>query len=73
MLCSMITHCSYYPHLDCLDPCQQGIAHPQFADGDDGHQLQRVDANKLNKQPQTADKNCASSLEVGCRSNNLSP
>jgi hypothetical protein len=38
-----------------------------------GLQLWRVAANKLNKQPQTADKECASSLEVGCDSNSLSP
>jgi hypothetical protein len=34
-------------------PCHHGMAHPQFADGEDGLQLWRVDANKLNKQPQT--------------------
>jgi hypothetical protein len=49
------------------------MAHPQFADGEDGFQLWRVDANKLNKELQTANKECASSLEVGCGSNNLSP
>jgi hypothetical protein len=54
-------------------PCHHGMAHPQFADGEDGLQLWRVAADKLNKQPQTVDKECASSLEVGCGSNNLSP
>jgi hypothetical protein len=49
------------------------MAHPQFADGVNGLQLWRVAANKFSKQPQTADKECASSLEVGCGSNNLSP
>jgi hypothetical protein len=46
-------------------PCHHGMAHPQFADGEDGLQLWSVAANKFNKQPQTADKECASSLEVG--------
>jgi hypothetical protein len=54
-------------------PCHHGMMHLQFADGGDGLQLSRVAANKLNKQPQTADKECASSLEVGCGSNNLPP
>jgi hypothetical protein len=54
-------------------PCHHGMVHPQFADGEDGLQLWRVAANKLNKQPQTADKESASSLEVGCGSNNLLP
>jgi hypothetical protein len=77
MLCSMIIHCSYYPHLllgphVMWVPCHHGMAHPQLAD-EDGLQLRRVAANKLNKQLQTADKECASSLEVGCESNNLSP
>jgi hypothetical protein len=36
-------------------------------------QLWRVAANKLNKQPQTGDKERASSLEVRCGSINLSP
>jgi hypothetical protein len=54
-------------------PCHHDMAHPQFADGEDGLQLWRVAANKLNKQPQTATKGCTSSLEVGCGSNNLSP
>jgi hypothetical protein len=49
------------------------MAHPQFAEGEDGLQRWRVAANKLNKQPQTADKEHASSLEVGCGFNNLSP
>jgi hypothetical protein len=46
------------------------MAH-QFADGEDSLQLRRVAVNKLNKQPQTADKECSSSLEAGCGSNNL--
>jgi hypothetical protein len=56
-------------------PCHHGMVHPQFADGGDGLQLWRVAANTLNKQPQlqTADKERASSLEVGCGSNNLLP
>jgi hypothetical protein len=49
------------------------MAHPQFVDGEDGLQLWRVSANKLDKQPQTADKESASSLEAGYGSNNLSP
>jgi hypothetical protein len=40
-------------------PCHYSIAHLQFADGEDGLQLWRVDANKLNKQLQTAHKECA--------------
>jgi hypothetical protein len=53
--------------------CHHGMAPPQFADGEDGLQVWWVAANKLNKQPQTADKRCASSLEVECGSNNPSP
>jgi hypothetical protein len=49
------------------------MEYPQSADGEDDLQLWGIDANKLNKQLQTADKECASSLEVGCGSNNLSP
>jgi hypothetical protein len=54
-------------------PCHHGMAHSQFVDEEDGLQLWRVAANKLNKKPQTADKECASSLEVGRGSNNFSP
>jgi hypothetical protein len=39
----------------------------------DGLQLWRSAANTLNKQWQTADRGCASSLEVGRGSNNPSP
>jgi hypothetical protein len=49
------------------------MAHFQFADGEDSLHLWWVAANKFNKQQQTADKECASSLEVGCGSNNLTP
>jgi hypothetical protein len=48
--------------------CHHGMTHPQFADGEDGLQLWSVAANKLNNKPQTADMECASSLEVGCGS-----
>jgi uncharacterized protein (DUF2249 family) len=54
-------------------PCNHGMAHPQVADGENGLQLWRVAANKLNEQSQTTDKECASRLEVGHGSNNLSP
>jgi hypothetical protein len=47
-------------------PCHHSMVHPQSADGEDNLQLWQVAANKLNKQLQTADKECASSLEVGC-------
>jgi hypothetical protein len=71
MICSMIIHCSYYAM---RVACHHGMVHPPFADGEDGPQLWRVAANKLNEQPQTADKECASSLlEVGCGSYDLSP
>jgi hypothetical protein len=42
------------------------MAHHQIADGEDSLQL-----NNINKQRNTAGKECASSLEVGCGSNNL--
>jgi hypothetical protein len=35
---------------------QHGMARPQVADGGDGLQTWRVDANILNKQSRTADK-----------------
>jgi hypothetical protein len=46
-------------------PCHHGIARPQVADGGDGLQIWRVDANILNKQPRAADKGWSSSLAVG--------
>jgi hypothetical protein len=47
------------------------MVHHQFADGEDSLQLWRVAVNKLNKQRNTAGKESASSLQVGCGSNNL--
>jgi hypothetical protein len=43
-------------------PCHHGMAHPQFADGEDSLQPWRVAANK---KPQTADKNVPPALRLG--------
>jgi hypothetical protein len=58
------------PHVKWV-PCHHGMVHSPFAHEEDGLQLWRVAANKLNKQLQTTDKECASNLEVGCGSNNF--
>jgi hypothetical protein len=46
-------------------PCHRGMARPQVADGGEGLQIWRVAANILNKQSQTADRGCSTSLAVG--------
>jgi hypothetical protein len=48
-----------------MGPCQHGMARPQVADGVDGHQVWRVAAIILNRQPWTADKGWSSRLGVG--------
>jgi hypothetical protein len=52
-------------------PCHHSMACPQDVDGEDGLQLWRVDANKVNKQLRTADKEC-SNLGVWRGANSLS-
>jgi len=41
------------------------MAHPQAVDGGNSLQVWRTTANILNKQSQTANKGCSSSLDVG--------
>jgi hypothetical protein len=48
------------------------MARPQVVDGD-SHQLRRAAANKLNKQPRTANKEQSSSLRGWRGTNNPSP
>jgi hypothetical protein len=52
--------------------CHHGMVRPWVADRD-GHQIWRVAANILNKQPRTADSGWSSSLGVGRGANNPPP
>jgi hypothetical protein len=53
--------------------CPHGMARPQVADGGDGHQVWKVDANILNMQSRTAGKGWSSILGVWRGGNNSSP
>jgi hypothetical protein len=49
------------------------MARSQVPGGGDGLQIWRIDANILNKQSRTADKDWSSSSGVGRGANNFSP
>jgi len=60
-------------NLRTLLSCHHGMAGLQVADGEDYLLVWRAVMNKVNKQPQRADKGWSFSLVVGCETDNLSP
>jgi hypothetical protein len=79
-ICKHQTPCSV-PWLDTVHiitiyiawtPCYEAPLSPWHGTSSVCRWRRRVAANKLNKEPQTADKECASSLVAGYGSNNLS-
>jgi hypothetical protein len=57
--------CVYFNDHVRWDPCHNGMARPQVADGGDALQFWRVAANILNNQSRTAEKGGPPALGLG--------